>query len=186
MAWSNDMTSRSLDTTLSEAGSVTFTTLGGLVLKLRPVVLDDVQAIAAFFNDLAPEDMRFRFLSAQKSVSAHQLAAMVSVDHRQREHLLAFDTASARLVASLMIVADEHMKAAEVAIAVSPDFKGRGIGWALLKHAANLARERGLEYLRSIESRENHQAIDVERALGFRTREYDGDATLVLVEAELV
>lgn len=179
------MTSRSLDPTLSEAGGVTLTTLGGVVLKLRPVVLDDAQAIAAFFDGLAPDDMRFRFLSAQKSVSAHQLAAMVGVDHRHSEHLLAFDTATAQLVASLMIVADEHMKAAEVAIAVSPDFKGRGIGWTLLEHAANLARERGLEFLRSIESRENHRALDVERALGFRTRNYEGDATLVLVEAQL-
>lgn len=179
------MTSRSLDTTLSEADGVTLITLGGLVLKLRPVVLDDAQAIAAFFDGLAPEDMRFRFLSGQKSVSAHQLAAMVCVDHRHREHLLAFDTTTARLVASLMIDADEHMTAAEVAIAVSPDFKGRGIGWTLLKHAASLARERGLQYLRSIESRANHQAIEVERALGFTTRDYEGDATLVLVEAEL-
>ena len=108
------------------------------------------------------------------------------MDHRHREHLLAFEAASSLLVASLMIVADEHMKVAEVAIAVDPAFKDRGIGWTLLSHATELARERGLRCLRSIESRGNHKAIEVERALGFTTRDYDGDATLVLVEVELV
>lgn len=179
------MTSRSLDTTLSEAGGVMLTTRDGLVLKLRPVSTDDTSIVAALFDGLSPEDMRFRFLSAQRHVSAGQLAALVGVDHRHSEHLLAFDTATSQLVASLMIVADEHLEAAEVAIAVSPACKGHGIGWTLLRHAADLARERGVRWLRSIESRANHQAIEVERALGFSTRAYEGDATLVVVEAEL-
>ncbi|SFG01328.1 acetyltransferase [Novosphingobium sp. CF614] len=179
------MTSQALDTTLSEAGGVTLATRGGLVLKLRPVTADDAATLTALFDRLAPEDMRFRFLSGREHLSAHQLAAMIGVDHRHSEHLLAFDAATSRLTASLMIVADEHMDVAEVAIAVSPDLKGQGIGWTLLKHAAELARERGVRRLRSIESRANHQAIEVERALGFNTSDYEGDATLVLVEAQL-
>jgi acetyltransferase len=179
------VTSQSLDLSLSEAEGVTLKTRDGHGLRLRPVTPDDTAAVAAFFDGLTPEDMRFRFLSGRRQLSPDQLAAMVGVDHRHSEHLLAFDDATSRLVASLMIVADPHMEAAEVAIAVSPQFKGCGIGWALLKHAAELARERGLRRLRSIESRANHQAIEVERALGFKTCAYDGDATLVLVEAEL-
>ena len=49
----------------------------------------------------------------------------------------------------------------------------------------DLARERWIRRLRSIESRSNHQAMEVERALCFRVLDYDGDATLALVEAEL-
>lgn len=179
------MTTNPLDATLSEAGGLTLTTRGGLTLKLRPVTPDDAPALAALFEGLTAEDMRFRFLSGREHLSPDQLAAMTGVDHRHSEHLLAFDTATSRLVASLLIVADAHMETAEVAIAIAADFKGRGIGWTLLRHAAELARERGIRRLRSIESRANHQAIEVERALGFRTCDYDGDATLVLVEAEL-
>lgn len=180
------MTSQSLDLTLSEALGSTLTTRDGLVLKMRPVSIADAGAVVEFFDGLAPDDMRFRFLSSSKHLSAEQLAAMVEVDHRHREHLLAFEAVSSRLVASLMIVADEHMEVAEVAIAVDPVYKDRGIGWTLLSHATELARERGLRRLRSIESRANHKAIEVERALGFTTGDYDGDATLVLVEVELV
>lgn len=179
------MTSQSLDPTLSEADGVTLATRSGLVLKLRPVSTGDAPAVAAFFDGLSSDDMRFRFLSGREHISADQLVAMVGVDHRHSEHLLAFEEGTSRLVASLMIVADEHMEVAEVAIAVSPQFKGRGIGWTLLRHAADLARERGVRRLRSIESRANHQAIEVERTLGFITSVYEGDATLVLVEADL-
>lgn len=179
------MTSHSLDTTLSEAAGVTLATRSGLVLKLRPVSTADAGIIAGLFGRLSPADLRFRFLSGQSHVSHDQLAMMIAVDHRHTEHLLAFDSESGELVGSLMLVADEHMETAEVAIAVAPEFKGRGIGWTLLKHAADLARERGVRHLRSIESRANHQAIEVERALGFHASDYDGDATLVLVEAEL-
>lgn len=179
------MTSHSLDTTLSEAAGVTLATRDGLVLRLRPVSTADTGAVAALFARLSPVDLRFRFLSGQSHVSDDQLAMMIAVDHRHSEHLLAFEGGSGELVASLMLVADEHMETAEVAIAVAPEFKGRGIGWTLLKHAAELARERGVRRLRSIESRANHQAIEVERALGFHAGDYDGDSTLVLVEAEL-
>lgn len=180
------MTSQSLDTTLSEAAGVTLATRGGLVLKLRPVASADAQLVASFFAHLSPEDLRFRFLSGQDRLSESQLAMMIGVDHRHSEHLLAFEGESGSLVASLMLAADKHMEVAEVAIAVAPGFKGRGIGWTLLKHAAELARERGVRRLRSIESRTNHQAIEVERALGFHAGDYDGDATLMLVEAELI
>lgn len=179
------MTTNPLDETLSEAGGLTLTTRGGLTLKLRPVTPDDAPALAVLFEELAAEDMRFRFLSGREHLSPDQLAAMTGVDHRHSEHLLAFESTTSRLVASLLIAADAHMETAEVAIAIAADFKGRGIGWTLLRHAAELARERGICRLRSIESRANHQALEVERALGFKTCDYDGDATLVLVEAEL-
>lgn len=179
------MTTHSLDATLSEADGVTLATRGGLVLRLRPVSPADASLVASFFDHLLPEDLRFRFLSGRSHLSPDQLAMMIGVDHRHSEHLLAFESKSGALVASLMLVADEHMEVAEVAIAVTPDFKGQGIGWALLKHAAELARERGIRKLRSIESRANHQAIEVERALGFTCSDYAGDATLMLVEAHL-
>lgn len=178
------MTSQSLDQTLSEAQGASVVTRDGLALTLRPVSPADARAVQEFFDGLAPDDMRFRFLSGMKHLSADQLAAMVDIDHRHREHLLAYEGGSSRPVASLMIAADEHMEVAEVAIAVDPAYKDRGIGWALLRHATQLARERGIRRLQSIESRENHKAIEVERTLGFTARDY-GDATLVLLEAEL-
>ena len=179
------MTTRSLDLTLSEQACADLTTRDGLVLSLRPVTSGDAASVLALFDGLAREDLQFRFLSAQHHLTERQLVALVDVDHRHSEHLLAFDKASGQLAASLMVVADEHMENAEVAIAVAPEFKHRGIGWTLLRHAADLCRERGLRRIRSVESRANVLALDVERTLGFTVLPYEGDATLALVEAEL-
>ena len=178
------MTSQSIEPTLSEPTEIALVTRSALNLKLRPVTHADAKIVEELFDGLAPEDMRFRFLSSRRHLPPEQLAEMIGVDHRHAEHLLAFDAVSSRLVASLMIVADQHMQDAEVAIAVKPNYKGRGIGWTLLKHAADLARERELRRLRSIESRANHQAMEVERTLGFKVVDYEGDATLALVEVE--
>jgi acetyltransferase len=173
------------DATLSDPQCAVVRTRGGVALRLRPVSLADAAIVRRFFDALAPEDMRFRFLSARSHLSGELLGRLTEVDHRRSEHLLAFDGVTGNLVASVMLVADGDMQSAEVAIAVRPESKDRGIGWALLNHAVDLARARGIHHLRALESRENHAAIEVERAHGFEAAPYEGDATLVLLEAEL-
>src|SRR3546814_13177900 len=64
---------------------------------------------------------------------------------------------------------------AEVAVSVHRDWKAQGIGWSLLRHAAQIARATGISRLQSIESRDNHAAIEVERDLGFTARACPGD-----------
>jgi acetyltransferase len=179
------MTEQLLDISLSEAGETHLVTRNGVELSLRPVSDGDADRIARFYDGLSPEDMRFRFLSAQSHLSPAQLAAMTNVDHRHREHLLAFDRSDGALVASLLVAADDAFELAEVAIAVAPSHKGRGIGWSLLRHAVDLARERGVSRLCAIESRANRGAIEVERTLGFTSRDYPGDATLAMLEIDL-
>lgn len=179
------MTGQSIDTSLSEAGETLLVTRAGTELILRPVRLDDAGLLARFYDGLTADDMQFRFLSAQSHLSTSQLAAMIEVDHRHREHLLAFERESRALVATLLIAADDQFGVAEVAISVAPAYKGRGVGWTLLDHAVGLARERGIARLRSIESRANREAIEVERTLGFKSSDYEGDATLALLEIDL-
>ncbi|MCA0211287.1 MAG: GNAT family N-acetyltransferase [Proteobacteria bacterium] len=173
------------DTTLSEATETCLQTRSGVDLRLRPVAESDADIVDHFFDGLTADDMQFRFLSGQSHLSSAQLAAMIGVDHRHREHLLAFDAATSELIASLLIAADDAFVTAEVAISVAPAYKTRGVGWTLLNHAVDLARARGLKTLRSIESRANRGAMEVERTLGFKASDYDGDATLALLELEL-
>lgn len=173
------------DRTLSDAGEIHLLTRNGVELRVRPVAESDTDIVKRFFDSLTPDDMMFRFLSGQSHLSSAQLAAMIEVDHRHREHLLAFDADTGSLAASLLIAADEAFVSAEVAIAVAPGYKTRGVGWTLLSHAVDLGRSRGLKTLRSIESRSNRGAMEVERTLGFHASDYDGDATLALLELDL-
>ena len=179
------MSSSSLDPTLADKPGVTLSTRSGTSLRLRPATLEDGPLLAALFARLSPDSLRFRFLDARRQPSPADIAAMLSVDHRHSEHVLAFDALTCELVGSLMLVADERMETAEVAIVVADDARGRGIGWSLLKHAADLAKERGVSRLRSIESSANHDALEVEHALGFRARVYEDEPGLLIVEADL-
>lgn len=174
-----------LDRTLAEDRGGYLRTRSGNCIRLRSVLPTDGPMLAEFLSHLSPDDFRFRFLDSRRLPTARDIAGLIEADHRRNEHVLAFDTATGHLVGSLMLTADLVMDRAEVAIAVASDRKGLGIGWALLRHASDLAFIRGVKKLYSIESRSNHDALEVEQALGFNARPFGEDTDLLLLEASL-
>lgn len=168
----------------STASSTELVTRSGLTLSVRPVSRDDGAILKDFFGRVAPEDLRFRFLTAMREVSDEQIALMVDVDHKQTEDFLAF-AGDGALVGTAMVAIDPPLDRAEVAIAVRADFKHRGIGWTLLNHVADYVRTRGVKTLEAVESRLNEKAIEVERDAGFTVKAYPGDSTLVVVSKQL-
>ena len=170
--------------TLEKALAMTeLRTRSGFRFEVRPASPDDEPALADFFHHVSPDDLRFRFLSALDEVPHAQLALLTRVDHERTENYLAFDGET--MVATAMLAADASLETSEVAISVRADYKGRGIGWTLLEHVARAARAKGIKKLQSIESCDNHAAIELEREMGFTARPYPGDATLILVESDL-
>lgn len=155
----------------------------GFTFEVRPAEAGDEPLLAEFFAGLTPEDRRFRFLSGMPRVGQDMLERLTRVDHDRTEDFLAFDDDV--LIASAMIAADPARKRAEVAIAIRPEYKHRGVGWALLAHLARYAREKGIELIESVEFRENAEAIAVEKEMGFTATPYPGDATLVLLQKQL-
>jgi len=134
---------------------------------------------------VAPEDLRFRFLGGVREVSHERLVAMTRVDHRTTENFLAFAGEERTMVATAMVAFDPSMEKAEVAISVRREDKHKGIAWEMLRHVARYAQARGAAYLESVESRENHEAIELEREQGFVAVPYDEDPTLVLIRKDL-
>jgi len=155
----------------------------GYRFHVRPIRPDDEQALGTFFTHVTPDDLRFRFLSAVRTVPHLQLVALAEVDHSRTENFLAIDPGTGIIIASAMIAADAALKTAEVAIAINADFKHRGVSWTLLDHVARYAKARGFRSLESIESRDNHRAIELEQEMGFKMLACPGDATLCIVRA---
>jgi acetyltransferase len=177
------MSSHSPEQSNPQADETSLATGTGLRLQVRPASAADESTLEAFFEHVTLEDLRFRFLSAVQHVGHDQIAAMLRAD-RETETFLAFEESGA-LVGVATLAADAQGETAEVAVSVHRDRKAQGIGWSLLRHVAQIARARGILRLQSIESRDNHAAIEVERDLGFSARAYPGDPTLILVEADL-
>lgn len=160
-------------------------TRSGCLFSVRPVKPEDEPALAAFFTHVTPDDLRFRFLTGIKNVGAAQLKALTNVDHSRTENFIALVDDGKQIIASAMLACDADLKRAEVAISVHSDFRHDGVGWEMLEHVAKHAEAMGVETLESIESRDNHAAIDLERDMGFTARAYPGDASLMLLERKL-
>lgn len=156
----------------------------GLALHVRPARPDDEAALAEFFAHVTPEDLRFRFLGGIREVSHDRLIAMTHVDHRQTENFLAFAEDGKTIVASAMLACDDTLEKCEVAISVRADDKHKGVGWELLRHVSRYAETKGVRTLESLESRQNYEAIELEREQGFVAVSYPGDATLVLIRKQ--
>ena len=157
----------------------------GFRFHVRPATPSDEEALGELFAHVDQDDLRFRFLSAVRKVGHDQLKALVTVDHARTDNFLAIDADSGLIVATAMLAVDEALIHAEVAIAIRSDFKHRGISWTLLDHVARYATARGIMTLESMESRDNLQAIELEREMGWTASACPGDSTLIVLRKTL-
>lgn len=161
--------------------TVRLATRSGLALDVRPATEADEPALAAFFDKVSDDDRRFRFFTAGEHVSHEQLAPLIHADHFRSESFLGFDAATGELAASALLACDARLDTGEVAISIREDYRGKGLGWALLDFLGSEAQRRGLRRVIAIESRDNHAAIELEREKGFVPETYDSDPTLVIL-----
>jgi GNAT superfamily N-acetyltransferase len=157
----------------------------GFHFHVRPARPEDDGTVTDFFTHVTRPDLRFRFLTGLDEVGAEQVAALTHVDHRWSENFLAFTADGSTMIATAMLACDATFDRGEVAIAIHKDFKHRGVGWELLAYIARFADSKGVKVLEAIESRDNHDAIELERDMGFTVDSYPGDATLLLVSRKL-
>lgn len=160
-------------------------TRSGVMLTVRPAGDNDDNILQELFHRVRPEDLRFRFLTGMKEVSSQRIHDMTHVDHRATETYIAFIVDEPKAVATAMLAGDAKGERGEVAISVRADHRGEGIGWALLSFVAQQAAARGLKVIQSMESRENHDAISLEREMGFKAEAYPEDTSVVLLSKAL-
>ncbi|PBN43592.1 GNAT family N-acetyltransferase [Sphingobium sp. D43FB] len=161
------------------------TTRTGFRFHVRPATPADEAIISEFFTHVTHDDLRFRYLTGLNEIGHDRVAALARVDHKRTENFLAFGEDGAPMIATGMLACDPAMERGEVAISIRDDFKRKGISWEILAHIARYAEAKGVKTLESIESRENHAAINLERDMGFTAEPYPGDSTLVLVRRTL-
>ena len=166
---------------MSLSDTLTLATRSGIELEVRPVTTADEPQLAAFFDRVSDEDRRFRFLAAADHVTQEQLAPLVHTDHFRTESWLGINKASGQIVASGLLACDGPLDTCEVAISVCGNHRGKGVGWSMLDFLAKQAQARGCRRVISIESRDNHAAIELEREKGFTPEAFEGDPSLVVL-----
>jgi acetyltransferase len=161
--------------------SADFVTRTGMRLHVRPVLGDDEPLLAAFFQHVTPEDLRFRFLSGLVTVDHDRLTMMTKVDYRRTISFLAFGEDPGTIVATAMLAADADRTKAEVALTTRADMKGTGISWTLFEHVMRYAQAEGIGTVEAIECADHDAAIRMEREMGFIARTDPDDPTMRIV-----
>lgn len=160
------------------------TTRAGVRLDIRLAGPGDEFPIDQFFDQLSPEDRRFRFLATANRVGRSLIETMTRNDGRDATWL-ASDADGGALLALAMLCFDASGERAELAVAVRSDHKDHGIGWELMRFAMDQAQERGAQWVEAIESRDNVAAVNLEREMGLTVEPLEGDPTLVKVSRKL-
>jgi acetyl coenzyme A synthetase (ADP forming)-like protein len=137
----------------------------GSTIHLRPVRREDEPAVLAFYGGLSDEARYLRFFS--KTVDfAGAARRTVDVDYERRFALVAEAGRDRHVVADAMYLASGPERA-EVALAISDVYQGRGLGTILLGHLAEMAHQHGIQLFEARVLPQNHQMIQVFRESGF-------------------
>jgi acetyltransferase len=158
----------------------------GTSLKIRPIKPEDAPAVTALFARLTPEDIRTRFFSALKALPPRQLARATQIDYDREMALTAWRAdAPDELVGIVRLAADPDNARAEYAVLVRSDWKGRGLGYALMGEILDYARDRDVGEVYGTILAENAPMISMAREFGFAIGRDPDDASLVLARLVL-
>jgi GNAT superfamily N-acetyltransferase len=133
----------------------------GAPVVIRPIRPEDKGMLSDGLRRLSPQSAQRRFLTPKRSFSRTELRYLTEVDGREHVALVAeypcHPTRRLIAVARFVKLADRP-DAAEVAVTVSDEWQGRGLGSLLGKHLSHLARNRGITRFTATMASENTPA----------------------------
>jgi RimJ/RimL family protein N-acetyltransferase len=148
----------------------------GARVGVRQISADDRDAFSTWFGRLTPESRRRRFHGPKPKLSARELTYLTEVDHVSHTALLAVDDAGELIGEARYATAEPGGRTADIAVTVTDEWQGRGIGTRLARLLVAAARANGMTRLTALTLPENDAAIALVRRLGFRLAGIDPDA----------
>ena len=145
------------------------TTRKGLVVRFRPVRINDETLIKDLFYKLSNQSLRRRFMSSRTDVPHEVRQEFVVIDYTKEMNILATIEENGKEIAVGMgqLIHDGEHHTAEVAFSVRDDYQNRGIGSELLDYLTVLAKRRGLLGFTAEVLAENLPMIHVFEKKGF-------------------
>jgi ribosomal protein S18 acetylase RimI-like enzyme len=140
---------------------------------LRPLRTNERQLVARFYAGLSDESRRRRFLQPMPRLPQAMLRRLVDVDGRHQVAVVAEVDGHCVGIARWIALADEP-GTAEVAVAVTDRYQGRGIGRLLVQALQPAAVRAGLTSLVHLVDPTNRPALRLLRSLGVELAFRDG------------
>ena len=110
---------------------------------MRPIRPEDEPALHQFLRRVTSTDLRLRFFSAMKEFNHEFIARLTQLDYARAMAFVAFDEATMSWSAWSGFTPNSIYESGEYAILLSSDFKGRGLGWALMQLIIEYAKSEG-------------------------------------------
>jgi len=153
----------------------------GASIFARPVRPEDEAMYRRFFHRVTMEDLRLRFFAPVKDFNHVFIARLTQIDYARAFALCAIDESDGEMAGGVRVMHDPDETSGEYAVLIRSDFKGRGLGWALMKSAIDYARSVGLEKLKGYVLPENRAMLDLCEQLGFEVLDDAEDPGLKMV-----
>lgn len=157
----------------------------GAMLRLRPIQPDDVDALMRAFKRMTPEQVRARVFHALNELPEPVARAMCRVDPDQAFALVATDPDGAEIRGEARVHFDSATESAELAIAIDPDYTGRGLGRILVEQLIEASRRKGIHEIWGDTQAGNNAMLALTSRLGFHHQREPEEASLVRFSLDL-
>lgn len=147
---------------------------GSLVL-IRPIRKEDADLERSFIERLSPESRNYRFLG-QVKVSNDLVRRLTDMDLRRDMAFIALhlDGGEKREIGVSRFNIGADGESCECAVTVSDEWQRKGLGTLLMRHLIEVARQRGIKRMFSIDTAANSGMRHLAASLGF-VRKIDHD-----------
>jgi acetyltransferase len=152
---------------------------------IRPIRPDDEHLYEDMIARMDQNDLRLRFFSPQRHLSRKFLARLTQIDYGREIAFVALTPSEDEMLGVARFFADPDYTKAEYAVMTRSDFKGRGLGWQLMRQLIDYAKAEGLERLYGSVLSENVTMLRMCQQLGFNTRHDPEDPSIFQVELPL-
>ena len=145
--------------------------LDGQRITVRPLRPEDAALYPDFFADVTAEDRRLRFFGPLARVTDDMIERFTHYDPKTAMAFIALDADSGKMLGVVRLHDDPDGKGAEFAVLVRSPLKGHGLGYLLMKHIIDYARDKGLSRVHGPVLAENTTMLRMAEELGFEIRD---------------
>ena len=147
----------------------------GTLVLIRPIGKNDHEVERAFIERLSPESREYRFLGQVKA-NDDLVRQLTDIDYQRDMAFIALrhDIGGKREIGVSRFCIAKDGETCECAVTVSDEWQHKGLGTILMRHLIEVARQRGIKRMLSIDMAGNVGMRNLAESLGFE-RKIDDD-----------
>jgi acetyltransferase len=155
----------------------------GQRILVRPLRPEDATLYPDFIAAVTAQDLRLRFFTAVRELSAAQIAKLTQLDYDRAMAFIALDSETGAMLGVVRL--HREADAGEYAVLVRSALKGRGLGWLLMRRMIAYARAAGLARIKGQVLTENATMLRMCTELGFTIADEPAGSFMKVVTLDL-